>query len=359
MKKKGIAAAQVLLGGLILTAIFRGLRSSELLDAVREAATHPVWLALGVGTFTVSVIVCSLRWDLLMRAQGMRLPFRTVLRLFFIGHFFNAFLFGATGGDLVKAYLTTLEIPDKRTEAVTTVFIDRLIGLLALVLLAVAIMLVRLPFFMAHTRTRALLGLNAVALGMAVLVFFMVFRRNLFERSVWFRRLEARTSLGKILSRAYNAMHVCMRHPARLGVTLLLSVINHTMLVVMAFFFGRALAIALPFSAFMTVFPIINAVAAIPVTPGGLGTREAMSQWLLGVQGVEAARAVPLSLLLYGGMMLWSLVGGLVYVADCARQARAGRSITLQAIREGAAQNAPGPEADAAPGPEDPDRARP
>jgi glycosyltransferase 2 family protein len=356
MKQKLLAATQVILGVVILAAIFRGLRSAELLDAVREAVAHPAWLALGVGTFGLCIAICSLRWSLLMRAQGMRLSFPTVLRLFFIGHFFNAFLFGATGGDLLKAYLATRELPDKRTEAVTTVFIDRLIGLQALIILAVAIMLARLSFFMAHARTRALLGLNAAALAVGIVLFVMVLQRNRFEHSAWFRRLEARTALGKIMGRAYSALHVCMRHPALLAVTLLLSVANHVLLVVMAFCFGQALAVTLPFSDFLTVFPIINAVAAIPVTPGGLGTREAMSQWLLGIQGVEAARAVPLSLLLYGGMMLWSLVGGLVYVADCARQARAGRSVTLRAIQEEAAS---GPQAGAAPGPEDPDRARP
>lgn len=337
MKKKILSIAQLVIGIAILSYVFRRMQNrSDLLEAVRDAAVNWPFLVAAVATFGVCIVICTVRWQLLMRALDMRLPFRTVLRLFFIGHFFNSFMFGATGGDFVKAYLATLEVPDKRTAAATSVFIDRLIGLIALVLLVVVMMLTRLSFFLAYPQTRNILIVNAILLVVGVLGLVMVFRRNLFERVTLFRRLEERTSLGQVLGKAYNAFHVCMRHPALLTATIAMSVLNHVMLVVICYFLGRALDVDLPFLDYLTVFPIITAVAAIPITPGGLGTREAMSKWLLGILNIPATRAVPLSLLLYGTMVLWSLVGGLVYVASCYRQAKAGRSIDLEHLREGA-----------------------
>ena len=331
MKKKLLPLAQIALGVAILAYVFANMRNrSDLAVAVRDAARHWPWLLAGVCTFSLCVLSSSSRWHLLMRAQGMALPFRRVIELFFIGHFFNSFLFGATGGDVVKAYFAAVEIPNKKTAAATTVFIDRVIGLLALVLLAVVIMCCRLSFFLAYARMRLILIINVMVLIVTVLGLFMAFRRNIFERYAIFRRIEEGTSLGRVLSRIYNAFHICLRHPGLLVRALILSFVNHTTLVVMSFLIGHALEIDIPFWDYLTVFPIINAVAAIPLTPGGLGTREAIAKWLLGVLGVAGTRAVPLSLLTYGAVLVWSLVGGLVYLGYCARQARAGKTIDIE-----------------------------
>ncbi len=105
-----------------------------------------------------------------------------------------------------------------------------------------------------------------------------------------------------------------MKQPVVLAQTLSLSVLNHVVLVGCAYFLGRGLEISLNFWGYLTVFPVINAVAAVPATPGGLGTREAAAKFLLGVLGVAETRAVPLSLLVYTSVLFWSLVGGVVYM---------------------------------------------
>jgi uncharacterized membrane protein YbhN (UPF0104 family) len=63
----------------------------------------------------------------------------------------------------------------------------------------------------------------------------------------------------------------------------------------------------------VTVFPVINAIAALPITPGGLGTRESASLYILAVFGVAAPQAVTISLFIYSEVLIWSLVGGVVY----------------------------------------------
>ena len=65
-----------------------------------------------------------------------------------------------------------------------------------------------------------------------------------------------------------------------------------------------------------------HAVAAIPATPGGLGTRETAAIFLLGVLGVAETRAVPLSLLVYGAVLFWSLFGGIIYMMYVAQHGK-------------------------------------
>ncbi len=287
------------------------------------AARHGGWLAAALALCFACLACCTLRWRVLLQAQGMEVPFWKALALYFIGHYFNAFMPGSVGGDLVKAYYVAREVHHRRTEAATTVFVDRLMGLLALVLLCAVVMVLRLRFFLAYPETRAALVFNAALLVGAVGGLFLVFRRNLFEHWAFFRRLEERTSLGRILARVYGACQQCLVNRRVLALTMVYSLANHLMLVLCAWALGHALEIPLRLKAYITVVPIINAIAAIPATPGGLGTREVASKFLLGVVGVPEVKAVPLSLLLYSTLLVWSVVGGLVYLVYANRRGKA------------------------------------
>jgi uncharacterized protein (TIRG00374 family) len=295
---------------------------SDMLDALRAGARHWPMIALGVGGFVFCLLLCMARWKLLLDARGMRLPFGLVFQLYFVGQFFNSFLFGSTGGDVVKAWFVAREMPERKTEAVSTVFLDRLIGLVALVLLTVAIMLARLPFFLRHEATRwSLVFFGSMLLGLVAFL-AITFGRNWMERWSFFKRIEERTALGKIINRAYGTVRECIKDPALLAKTLTISVLNHLVLIGCAYCLGRGLEIDLNVWGYLTVFPVINAVAAVPATPGGLGTRETAAKFLLGVLGVAETRAVPLSLLIYGSVLFWSLVGGVVYMIYIANHGR-------------------------------------
>ncbi|MDP6491113.1 MAG: lysylphosphatidylglycerol synthase transmembrane domain-containing protein [Kiritimatiellia bacterium] len=315
MKKKLISLVQLLIGiGLIVFIFARMDNKADMVEALQAAARQWPMLVLGIGGFGICLLLCTLRWKLLLDARGLHLPILKTLQLYFVGHFFNAFLFGATGGDVVKAWFVTREIPGHKTEAVSTVALDRLIGLAGLVILTVTIMLIKLPFFLEHEATRWSLVFFGCLLGGMIGFLAMTFGHNWMERWSFFKRLEERTALGKIITKAYTTAHGIIKEPVLLAKALVLSISNHVLLVGCAYFLGRALDITLNFWNYLTVFPVINAVAAIPATPGGLGTREAAAKFLLGVLGVAETRAVPLSLLVYGAVLFWSLIGGVVYM---------------------------------------------
>ena len=76
-----------------------------------------------------TIVLGVVRWRMVLEAQGLHLPFSRATEISFVAHFFNSFLLGSTGGDLMKAFYAARETHHKKTEAVTTVFVDRLIGL--------------------------------------------------------------------------------------------------------------------------------------------------------------------------------------------------------------------------------------
>jgi uncharacterized protein (TIRG00374 family) len=155
---------------------------------------------------------------------------------------------------------------------------------------------------------------NSILLAAMVVGFLVLFRRNLLEHWVFFKRLEEKTALGRIIGKAYHTFHLCMTHPVLLAKTLLISVANHGCYLVMVYFLGLGLGVRLSFFDYVTAFLIINAVAAIPLTPGGLGMREGMAIFILGVFDVAPASAFSLSILIYAAIVAWGLISGIVYL---------------------------------------------
>jgi uncharacterized protein (TIRG00374 family) len=285
-------------------------------ESFRTALTRWPALAAGVGTFFICLCLCVIRWHMILKVQGLHLPWKRTWSIFFIGHFFNAFMFGATGGDLIKALYTARETGHQKTEAVTTVFIDRAVGLLGLLILTTVTMLARLRFFLEHPETRYAMFLVFAAMSAAVAGLVLMFAtRRLLARSALFRRL-SQTAAGRIFLRVYESFYLCLSHPSLLARTLAISLTNHVMITVMVFFLGTALAINLSYLDYLSLAPTINAISAIPITPGGLGLREYACVVYLGVVGVTAVKALPMSIMVYATMLVWSVFGGLVFLLN-------------------------------------------
>ena len=81
------------------------------------------------------------RWRLALQAQGLNVSWKRTAQISFTAHFFNSVLLGSNGGDLMKAWFAAREAQNKKTGAVLTVVVDRLIGLWAMLLFACAMML--------------------------------------------------------------------------------------------------------------------------------------------------------------------------------------------------------------------------
>jgi uncharacterized membrane protein YbhN (UPF0104 family) len=77
---------------------------------------------------------------------------------------------------------------------------------------------------------------------------------------------------------------------------------------------GLGMNVTLPALSF--VVPTVICIAALPIVPGGLGLRENAFVELLHASPIaaDATDALSLSLLAFAGSLLWSLIGGVVYM---------------------------------------------
>lgn len=265
----------------------------------------------------MTIILGVIRWRMVLRVQGLDLSFGRATEISLVAHFFNSFLLGSTGGDLLKAYYAARETHHKKTEAVVTVLVDRLVGLFAMLLFACLMMLPNWPLLAKHRPLAALAWFIFIMMSgcgaVVVLSFWSGVSRQWPRARLWLRRLPK----GEMLERALDASRRFGKQPLFLVRMLVMSMALNVFCVlqIAALAWGMNLQVS-PLALFVIV-PVIVCVSALPISPSGLGVRENLYVLMLGVNeiNVDATAALSLSLLAYGGFLLWSIVGGIVYVS--------------------------------------------
>jgi len=123
---------------------------------LQSTLLSPLSLCIGVGFLAFSAACCAVRWHLLVKTQGLSLSMKDVFELTMIGYFFNTFMPGSVGGDLIKAWYAAGQEPRRKTKAVFTVFLDRVIGLWIIVCFAAVTLLLNLSMLSSRTELRLL-----------------------------------------------------------------------------------------------------------------------------------------------------------------------------------------------------------
>ena len=337
-----------------LSGVSRGIRT--VFRDIRLGWYVPAFLCLGVVP-----LLGTLRFRLLLLVQGISLRISRLFQLTFLGNFFNNFMLGLTGGDLVKAYYVARET-HKRTEAVITVFLDRIVGMIGLAVLSAAMVAVNFGDPKFRTAAVYVWLFLALAFLLILVLYSRPLRRNMhytvltaaavcvgvvLARRAWtlgwsavanevfvflaalallglfallggFRRLRlerVRAKLAgiKLVREADQTFHVLSQHPAESIIALLMTLVNHLATVVAVFGLARSLGIQVQFHVFLVFIPVILMIAALPVSMAGWGVQEAVFQMFFASVGVSATEAITLSFVYrLSWAVLWSLPGGVV-----------------------------------------------
>jgi glycosyltransferase 2 family protein len=277
---------------------------------------------INIGWFVASVISAGIpfflgvvRWQWILQVQGLRVRLPRLYSIAFIGMFFNAFMLGSTGGDVIKAWYVAHETHHKKAEAVATVVVDRLIGLLVLFVITLVMMSIfyrrvfedpKLIWFSVITLAVVLSTVLATVIGL-----WRGFADKCFGLRGWLQRMPRYDTLRRMV----DAYRVYASQPAVLGKTVLISLGVHffSMLSIVCIGYGLGVRSATLVDYYLYL-PIINSVTAVPVTISGFGVREGMYITMFKEAGVDAPVALVMSLLGYLASLLWSIIGGFFFL---------------------------------------------
>ncbi|OPL14364.1 MAG: hypothetical protein AVO39_09275 [delta proteobacterium MLS_D] len=258
----------------------------------------------------LSIVAMSVRWSILLRQFNVRQNILISWRHYMIGFFYGKMLPGVIGGDLVRLGLSMKQHRNHKSILVTSVFFERLCGLMVMLMIS-AVTVVVAPTFLQQDESVFSVIYNVAVLCILLFVLFFAVLKSLPGK--WFtvrdvRGFRSRTCavLGKIRTLSVAAIFI----------VLLLSFMAHFFDIVGSYYLAKAIHIDLPLSFFLAIMPMVYLVTVLPISLGGLGVREGALAFFLIMVGVIPSDAVLLGVLIYLTRIVVALTGGIVQFTD-------------------------------------------
>ncbi len=277
MKKSLMMVLKLVVAAAILIYLFHDAQRDRAFTTLIEQKKDWWLLACALAACGSAVLLTFIRWYYLVRALDLPFTPREALRIGFFGYLFNLAPLGIVGGDLLKAVMLARHHPGRRAESLATVFVDRVIGLFMLFVVASAAILLsgfwRIDGAMVRRICQATLILTAV--GAAGI--FAALAPDLSRGGS--KRLLAKTPyVGSILEKLLTAIEMYRRRRGVVLAAALLSVGVHSLFSLGIFLIAHALYENVPSLGLHFVLSPLSAAAGVIPLP--LGPFEAVLNYL-------------------------------------------------------------------------------
>jgi len=294
----------------------------EVVEALRSASTNYLYILVALVLYFGAIALGSLKWQILLKAQGIEVPLQNLLSFTFVGLFFGNFLPTNVGGDLVRGYDLARHtlLP---AETAISVLVDRMLGLIAFVFVAVVMALL-----VVYTAGQAALWEVAVVAAIALLALCGVFALMLSDR---LRRLIGRlfstsllSRLAPLYERLSSALSSYRRSYGALAVGFCISILVLSIGSVVNYLISLSLGGGISLLHIFLFTPLITFVLLIPISVGGIGLNQSAYVFFFNLVGVPEQKSLAISLVMQAIIIISSLPGGVLWWRK--RSARPPRS---------------------------------
>ncbi|WP_437396841.1 lysylphosphatidylglycerol synthase transmembrane domain-containing protein [Flagellimonas lutimaris] len=272
LRKKLITALKIIVSAVLIYFIFTKIEFKDVLQTLKKS--DPLFLLLALLFFVLSKVISAFRTNLYFHQIGAKVSQLSNLKLYLLGMFYNLFLPGGIGGDAYKGYVIQKEYQPGTKKVVSSLLLDRLSGMLLLFVYAcVLAILSKNEFFKSfYWLIIAAIPLSVIAFWFVNKIFFTT-TLPVFWKSVGFSAL---VQLAQLVS--------------------VLCILN-------------SLSVNLDTIDYLFVFLVSSIVSVIPLTIGGIGSREVTflygAEWL----GLDSGTSIGISFTFFLITALTSLFG--------------------------------------------------
>ncbi|MDD5583618.1 MAG: lysylphosphatidylglycerol synthase transmembrane domain-containing protein [Candidatus Omnitrophica bacterium] len=293
----------------LIFALFKFVPYRELLALYARASK--LYLTLAFLAILACHVLCAQRWRLLLAALDVKIPFREACYSFFSSLFFNLFFPSFLAGDIFRSVGISRR-HGKIKKVASSVLMDRFSGSFALSLVAT----VAFGFGLITGRIRSerqivlsLLVLTALVAGISLIIF----SRTVF--TFFTRILKDGSKLKTKLINFHDQLYFFRIHPKVFLQSLFFSALIQILTPISFFLTAKAFGADLGLMYFLILVPIIMAIALIPITIAGAGTREAAAVYFFALVGLSKSMSLGISLLNLAFSIISGIIGGIFYVA--------------------------------------------
>ncbi len=271
-------------------------------------STSPAIFAIALASFLAAISIAAFRLKLIIAIQSIPITYNEALSLSLIGYFFNNFLPTSIGGDVVKAYYLSKRAHHNKMAAYTSIFVDRVMGLVTMMFMAfIALLFVKNGIISNNLKY----AIYAIAFGSLVII-ILATNKNIAKRfaSILFFLKPFEDKLSK----AYNVIHQYKNHNTLMMQSFLISIISQILFFCTYGILVLSIGSKIPLVDIFVRAPLVAALSLLP-SINGLGLREGSTVMLFGpIIGKTNAFAV--SILMLALLLIISVIGGLIYAVS-------------------------------------------
>jgi uncharacterized protein (TIRG00374 family) len=272
---------------------------------------NPLGIVVAFLICIFALFIMSLRWRVLTQSQNINASVWSLFKYYLIGLFFNNFLPTSIGGDLARAFYLAKD-SGNRSASIGTVFLERLLGLLATLSLA----FLSLFWLMNYFNTNRIIYIIIFVLLAIAIFLASIMSRRIYRRFNGFLNLITFYDIGERLIKVLDTLHFYRDKKMILISAYLYSMLSQFTIIVMNYVLVLTLGLQqVSFGYLVLVVPVTFVIGMLP-SINGIGVRDAGYLLLLSRQGLETSQVLSLSLMVTFIPIGISLVGGIIFLLN-------------------------------------------
>lgn len=279
-----------------------------------EGVLNPLLILIGYIILIAMITINHWRWWILLNARNFDVTFLKSLTLTYIGLFFNFAMPGSVGGDVVKGYYICRHHPERKMDAAFTILMDRVIGIFAMLSLAIIGILLSWREVQQNLIIQNLFWLMTVLFFGVLFLFVFFLYQN--DQARWLQKVSQIHVFGvSFLLRVLKAFQAYRHRLKSLFIAFVLSLLSQFLAISLFMYIGAELGEHLGFETYLFAVALGFISSAIPLSPGGVGVGQVAFYFFFKTYTGQDLQVGTIGITLQqAGMFSLGLVGGLLYL---------------------------------------------
>ena len=330
VRKKKIV--QILISATLIVTLLYWMDLDQLKTSIADA--DYVFLIYAFALILFNRILMPVKWNLLLRSIDIGISWYEVIKIYFISSFLGVFLPPTVGGDIVRAYY----VHKKRHELsgiISSIVIERLIGLIALLVFGVAgcLILVNQLTNVTFDLTNILLmsvGIIVVVTGGFIISLHKRFGQVLISRLDNLKDIKVLGKVSKFIIKFYDSYTMFKTRKKILLIFFVLTCVEVSLPIIRGYLIAVALHVNVPLLYFFAFVPIILMLIRLPISFDGFGINEGGFVYFLSLVGISTSAAFSVGIINHFIFLIALLPGGVLYAFN---KSKKGSQLFSEAAR--------------------------
>jgi len=290
---------------LIFFVLFKLVPYQKLVQIYKDA--HKGYLLMGFLFYFPCYLIGAARWRFLLAHLNIHISFREAFLALFCGLFFNLFFPSFIAGDVFRGFSISGRCESKN-DIISSILMDRFSGAIALTLLA----LLSFVFASSTLHSKQVAFLIFLLCFLMFVSFLLIFSKRFFLTTMKIFRKNPLIE-QKILN-FHDRLYFFKKNPRIFLKSFLFSFPIQISIIISFYMVAKAFSVNIDITYFFVLVPIIGAIALIPITPAGAGTREMSAVYFFSLVGISKSVGLGISLTNLFFLVLLGICGGIFYV---------------------------------------------